>query len=390
MKLHEYQAVNLLRKYGIPTPAGIAVFDAAEAEKAANELGPGPYIVKAQIHSGGRGKAGGIRTAASPVEGRRQAETLLGSRLVTAQTGAEGKIVRCLLIKPCVTIKSEYYLSLTVDQGQIVLLASRAGGVEIEQTAHSAPDAVIRLPIDIAIGLRSYQARSVARQIGIKQEQVNPFIDMAKRLYQLFVENDCSLLEINPLAESDEGLLTVIDAKVEIDANALYRQPDLLKMRDVGEEDAKEAEAAEYGLHYIALNGNIGCLVNGAGLAMATMDIIRHYGGSPANFLDIGGGATTEKVTAAFRILLADQQIKGILVNIFGGIMRCDIVAQGIVEAAVQTGLDRPMVVRLAGSNAAEGLAIFQRSELPIIAQANLTQAVETIVSLASAKEEML
>jgi succinyl-CoA synthetase beta subunit len=384
MKIHEYQAAALLGRYGVATPAGQVACSAAEAVNAAQALGEGPYILKAQVHTGGRGAAGGVRRADTLAAVEKISAELLGSRLVTRQTGPEGKLVRCLLVTHGVTIKSEYYLSFSVDgsNAQVVMLASAAGGMEIEQTAARTPDKLVREYPDISIGLRAYQARRIAAWIGIRPELVNEFIEVSQRLYRLFVAQDCSLVEINPLAETDDGQLLALDAKINFDQNALFRHQDLTKLRDPAEEDPREAAAAKFDLNYIPLDGEIGCLVNGAGLAMATMDLIRHFGGRPANFLDVGGSATAAKVTGAFQILLQEPGVRGLLINIFGGIMKCDIIAEGIVAATARTGVTVPIVVRLAGANAELGREIFSRSGLPIISATTLAEAAQTIVTL--------
>jgi succinyl-CoA synthetase beta subunit len=384
MKIHEYQAVALLGRYGVATPGGQVAYSADEAVNAAQKLGEGPYILKAQVHAGGRGAAGGVRRADTLTEVAQIAAGLLGGRLVTRQTGPEGKLVRCLLVTRGVVVKSEYYLSFSVDGGnaRIVMLASAAGGTEIEQTAARTPEKLVREYLDISIGLRAYQARRIAARIGLRPGLVKDFIAISQRLYRLFVEQDCSLVEINPLAETGDGRLLALDAKVHFDPNALFRHQDLAAWRDPAEEDPREAAAAAFDLNYISLDGEIGCLVNGAGLAMATMDLIRHFGGRPANFLDVGGSATAAKVAGAFQILLREPGLRGVLVNIFGGIMKCDLIAEGIVTAVTQTGIHVPIVVRLAGTHAELGREIFNRSGLSLTSANTLAEAAQAIVAL--------
>jgi succinyl-CoA synthetase beta subunit len=388
MKIHEYQADALLGRYGVATPAGQVAHSADEAVKAAETLGDGPYILKAQVHTGGRGAAGGVRRADTLAAVGKIAAEMLGSRLITKQTGPEGKLVRCLLVTRGVTVKNEYYLSFAVSgSGQIVMLASAAGGMEIEQTAARTPEKLIREYPEITIGLRAYQARRIAARIGIRPELTANFIEMALRLYRLFIDQDCLLLEINPLAETGDGRLLALDAKINFDHNALFRHQDLAKLRDPAEEDPREVAAAAFDLNYIPLDGEIGCLVNGAGLAMATMDLIRHFGGRPANFLDVGGSATAAKVTGAFQILLRESGIRGLLINIFGGIMKCDLIAEGILAALATTGVTVPIVVRLAGANADLGKELFRRSGLAIVSTDTLAEAARTIVTLVHQQE---
>ena len=372
MKIHEYQAFDLFERYGVETPERRLVRNPEEAAAAARELVGGPYMVKAQVHSGGRGKAGGV---------------MIGSTLVTRQTGPQGKIIRRVLVTRAVKIQREFYLSLAIDPeaARVVLLASAQGGVEIEQLAAESPEKIIQMPIDPYLGLQNYQARDVAVRLGLGKELYGSFVGIASGLYRLFLEKDCSLVEINPLALTDDGRLVAADAKINFDQNALMRHKDILALRDVGQEDPREAEASNFGLSYIALSGDIGCMVNGAGLAMATMDIIRHCGGSPANFLDVGGGATSEKVAGAFKILLSDGSVRGILINIFGGIMQCDVIARGIVEAAGRTTIGIPIVVRLEGTHAEEGKKILAESGLDITPAESMAQAARKIVAAAKA-----
>jgi succinyl-CoA synthetase beta subunit len=389
LKIHEYQAAELLGQYGVETGGGRVAFSAKEAEDAAGEIG-GAVVLKAQVHTGGRGKAGGIKMAATPEEAGRLAGELLGKKLVTKQTGPEGRLIRRLYVVGCVDIVSEYYLSFAIDGSgaRIVMLASSEGGTEIEETAQSAPEKIVREPVDITVGLRAYQARKVAESIGIKPALYTSFVNTALGLYRLFVEKDCSLVEVNPLAETGDGRLMAVDAKIDFDQNAMERHKDILALRDITEEDPKEVEASEYGLSYISLDGSIGCMVNGAGLAMATMDLIRHVGGYPANFLDVGGSASAEKVAAAFRILLSDEKVKGIFINIFGGIMKCDVIARGILEAAGTVSLNVPMVVRLEGTNVGLGREILENSGLDIQFAESMLQAAASVVALAKGEAE--
>lgn len=387
MKIHEYQAVQLFREFGIATAAGVPAFTPEEAVEAARTL-PGPvYVVKAQIHSGGRGKAGGVKIAKSLEEVKNYAEKLLGATLVTKQTGPEGKVVQRLFITEGVDIEKEYYVSFAVDgqSAKIVMIASAEGGTEIEEVAEHSPEKIIKEYIDPTIGLRGYQARHAADLLGLKGDEVKQFMSIASGLYKLFLAKDCSLVEINPLAKLKDGRMVAIDAKVNFDDNALFRHKELQELRDLSEEDPKETEAAKYDLNYIPLKGNIGCMVNGAGLAMATMDIIKYYGAEPANFLDCGGGATAEKVAGAFKILLSDPDVKGIMVNIFGGIMKCDVIAQGIVEGSRQVGLNVPLVVRLEGTNAEAGKQILRESGLDITPADSMADAAQKIIGLIKA-----
>lgn len=387
MKIHEYQAVQLFREFGIATAAGVPAFTPEEAVEAARTL-PGPvYVVKAQIHSGGRGKAGGVKIAKSLEEVKDYAEKLLGATLVTKQTGPEGKVVQRLFITEGVDIEKEYYVSFAVDgqSAKIVMIASAEGGTEIEEVAEHSPEKIIKEYIGPTIGLRGYQARHAADLLGLKGDEVKQFMSIASGLYKLFLAKDCSLVEINPLAKLKDGRMVAIDAKVNFDDNALFRHKELQELRDLSEEDPKETEAAKYDLNYIPLKGNIGCMVNGAGLAMATMDIIKYYGAEPANFLDCGGGATAEKVAGAFKILLSDPDVKGIMVNIFGGIMKCDVIAQGIVEGSRQVGLNVPLVVRLEGTNAEAGKQILRESGLDITPADSMADAAQKIIGLIKA-----
>jgi len=384
MNIHEYQGKELLRKYGVAVPNGRVAFTVEEAVEAAKELGSNITVVKAQIHAGGRGKAGGVKVAKNIDEVKAYAGEILGKTLVTHQTGPEGKEVKRLLIEEGCDIKKEYYVGLVLDRAssKVVFMASEEGGTEIEEVAEKTPEKIFKEYIDPAIGLQGFQARRLAFNINIPKELVGQAVKFMMGLYQVFTEKDCSIAEINPLVTTGDGKVMALDAKLNFDSNALYRQKDILEYRDLEEEDAKEIEASKYDLSYISLDGNIGCMVNGAGLAMATMDIIKHYGGDPANFLDVGGGATAEKVTEAFKIILSDQNVKGIFVNIFGGIMKCDVIASGVVEATKQVGLNLPLVVRLEGTNVDLGKKILQESGLNITAAESMADGAEKIVSL--------
>jgi succinyl-CoA synthetase beta subunit len=393
MNIHEYQAKELLAKYGVPVPAGYPAMDIEEAIAAAKML-PGPlWVVKAQIHAGGRGKGrfkelgesakGGVRLARSVDEVRENAEEMLGKTLVTVQTGAAGKQVQRLYITDGVNITKEFYLALLVDRetGRIAVVASTEGGMEIEKVAHDTPEKIATITIDPATGLMPHHGRAVAAALGLTGDLAKQAGKLLGSVYQAFLGTDASQIEINPLAVDDKGRLLVLDAKVGFDNNAEFRHPDLEQLRDLTEEDPMEIEASKHDLAYIKLDGNIGCMVNGAGLAMATMDIIKLNGAFPANFLDVGGGASKEKVTAAFKIILSDPAVKGILVNIFGGIMRCDIIAEGIVEAAREVDLHVPLVVRLEGTNVQQGKDILATSGLPIIPANDLGDAARKIVA---------
>ena len=386
MKIHEYQAKEILRKYGVATPNGIACFSVEEAVNAARELGGKLWVVKAQIHAGGRGKGGGVKVAKSLDEAKQHAGRILGMRLVTHQTGPEGKIVKRLLIEEGADIKKEFYVGMVVDRTtqRVVLMASSEGGTEIEEVAAKMPGKIYKVFIDPMSGLTNKDAEEVARKIGIPEAVVAQARDFFKGLYKAFDETDASLAEINPLILTSDNRVLALDAKMNFDDNALYRHPDIAAMRDLDEEDPAEIEASTYGLSYISLDGNIGCLVNGAGLAMATMDIAKLYGGSPANFLDVGGGASAEKVTEAFKIMLNNPKVKAVLVNIFGGIMKCDVIAEGIVAAAKQVHLKVPLVVRLEGTNVDVGKKILAESGLPIISANNMVDAAQKIVAVAN------
>ncbi|HWH18767.1 MAG TPA: ADP-forming succinate--CoA ligase subunit beta [Allosphingosinicella sp.] len=393
MNIHEYQAKELLAKFGVPVPAGHAAMSVEEAVAAADKL-PGPlYVVKAQIHAGGRGKGkfrelgpdakGGVRLARTPEEVRAAAEEMLGNTLVTIQTGPEGKQVNRLYVTHGVDIAKEFYLALLVDRstGRIAMVASTEGGMDIEEVAHSSPEKIHTITIDPAQGFQPHHGRAVAYALELEGDLNKQAQKMARLLYDAFIGTDASQIEINPLAVTDDGKLLVLDAKVGFDSNAMFRHPDLAELRDESEEDPMELEASKYDLAYIKLDGDIGCMVNGAGLAMATMDIIKLNGAFPANFLDVGGGASKEKVTAAFKIILSDPAVKGILVNIFGGIMRCDIIADGIIAAAREVNLSVPLVVRLEGTNVEEGKRILAESGLAIVPANDLGDAAKKIVA---------
>lgn len=383
MNIHEHQAKTLLAGFGVPVPRGAAAFSVDEAVSAANDLGGPVYVVKAQIHAGGRGKAGGVKVVKSTDEVRDIATELLGKTLVTHQTGPEGREVRRLYVEDGCDIADELYLSLLVDRGnsRVTIIASSEGGMDIEEVAANEPDKILSLGIDPATGLQPHHVRRLASVLGISGATAKQLPGFLNSLYTAFGTLDASLIEINPLVVTGAGDLLALDAKMSFDSNALYRQPKVMELRDLTEEDAAEVKASEFDLNYIKLDGDIGCMVNGAGLAMATMDIIQLNGASPANFLDVGGSATTERVTEAFKIILSDDNVKGILVNIFGGIMRCDVIAEGVVSAARTLGLDKPLVVRLEGTNVDEGKRIMSESGLAIIPADNLADAAAKIVA---------
>lgn len=389
MKIHEYQAKELFASYGIPVPAQALITKPEEIEAAIDAVDAPLRVVKAQIHAGGRGKAGGVKLAKSREEAVEKASAMLGAKLVTKQSGPEGKVVHKVLITQGLDIEKEYYLSITVDNEHscLVIIASGAGGTEIEEMAVSHPELIVKMPVALENGLRDYQAREVARRIGIPAENGKEFMQILSKMFALFTEKNCSLVEINPLILTDEHKLVALDAKITFDDNGLVRHPELLPLRDAMEEDPMEVKATEAGLNYVALDGDIGCLVNGAGLAMATMDIIHKFGGDPANFLDVGGSASTEKVTAAFEILLSNPKVHAIMVNIFGGIMKCDIIAQGIVEAAKAVQIRVPLVVRLEGTNAQQGKEIIRQSGLSIVPAVSLADAAHKAVTLAKEGE---
>ncbi|QKS71452.1 ADP-forming succinate--CoA ligase subunit beta [Paenalkalicoccus suaedae] len=384
MNIHEYQGKEILRDYGVAVPNGKVAYSVDEAVEAAQTLGTDVTVVKAQIHAGGRGKAGGVKVAKSIDEVRTYADEILGKTLVTHQTGPEGKEVKRLLIEEGCDIQSEYYIGLVVDRAtsRIVMMASEEGGTEIEEVAETNPEKIFKEVVDPVTGLMPYQARRLAFSINIPKELVGQAVKFMLGLYQVFVDKDASIAEINPLVTTGDGKVMALDAKFNFDSNALYRQKAVVAFRDLEEEDEKEIEASKYDLSYISLDGNIGCMVNGAGLAMATMDIIKYYKGDPANFLDVGGGATKEKVTEAFKIILSDANVKGIYVNIFGGIMKCDIIADGIVAATKQMGLELPLVVRLEGTNVELGKKILDESGLNITSADSMADGAEKIVAL--------
>jgi succinyl-CoA synthetase beta subunit len=387
MNIHEHQAKAVLAEFGVPVPRGYPAFSVDEAVQAAEKLGGPVWVVKAQIHAGGRGKGGGVKLARSVEEVRDIAGKMLGMTLVTHQTGPKGRVVRRLYIEEGASIAKEYYLSLLVDResSRVAVVASTEGGMDIEEVAHATPERIHTFTVDPATGVWPHHGLQLAQALGLKGDTAKQARALLPQLYKAFVEQDMSLLEINPLIATSDGSIRVLDAKVSFDDNALYRHPDIVALRDITEEDAKEIEASKHELSYVALDGEIGCMVNGAGLAMATMDIIKLYGAEPANFLDVGGGASKEKVTAAFKIITADPNVKGILVNIFGGIMRCDIIAEGVVEAVKEVGLKVPLVVRLEGTNVELGKKIIAESGLNVIAANDLADGAEKIVAAVKA-----
>ena len=385
MNLHEYQAKSLFAEYGLPVSPGIAVASAAAAVAAAEEIGGGRWAVKVQVHAGGRGKAGGVKVADSTAEVRAFAERWIGNNLVTAQTDAAGQPVGRIYVESCVGIERELYLGAVIDRSsrRIVFMASTEGGVEIEKVAEETPEKILRETIDPYVGAQAYQGRALAFRLGLTGGQVSQFANIFMKLGRFFQELDCSLVEINPLVVTSDGQVHCLDAKVNIDANALYRQRRLADLRDASQEDEREAQAAEFGLNYVALDGNIGCMVNGAGLAMGTMDLVKLHGGNPANFLDVGGGATREAVCEAFKIILSDAAVKAVLINIFGGIVSCAIIAEGIVGAVEEVGVAVPVIVRFEGNNAARGREILTASGLNIIAATTLAEAARKSVAAA-------
>ena len=384
MNIHEYQGKEIFRSMGVAVPEGRVAFTAKEAVEKAKELNSDVYVVKAQIHAGGRGKAGGVKIAKSLSEVETYANELLGKQLVTHQTGPEGKEVKRLYIEQGCDIQKEYYVGFVIDRAtdRITLMASEEGGTEIEEVAAKTPEKIFKETIDPVVGLSPYQARRIAFNINIPKESINKAAKFLISLYNVFVEKDCSIVEINPLVTTGDGEVLALDAKINFDDNALFRHKDIQELRDLEEEDPKEIEASKYDLSYIALDGDIGCMVNGAGLAMATMDTINHFGGNPANFLDVGGGATKEKVTEAFKIILGDDNVKGIFVNIFGGIMKCDVIAEGIVAAVKEVELTLPLVVRLEGTNVERGKEILNDSGLAMEPAATMAEGAQKIVKL--------
>lgn len=383
MNLHEYQAKDLLRKYGLPILPGRVCYTPGEAEAAADILGGAVCVVKAQVHAGGRGKAGGVKLAKSSADARAHAAKILGMKLVTPQTGAEGKLVRKVYVEGGCEIDREFYLSLLVDRAtrKVALIASTEGGMEIEEVAEKHPEKIVKISIDPKIGFQPFQGLQLGVRLGLNQGQIREVSQLLSILYRAFIENDIAMLEINPLVLTKAGGFVLLDAKVSIDDNALFRHRAITAYRDYDEEDPRELRASKSGLSYVGMDGNIGCMVNGAGLAMGTMDIIKQSGGAPANFLDVGGGASTETVTEAFRILLADSKVKAILVNIFGGIMRCDVIAEGIIAAAKELGVKVPLVVRLQGTNVKEGRALLKKSNLNVISADTMSDAAEKAVA---------
>jgi succinyl-CoA synthetase beta subunit len=382
MNIHEYQAKAVLREFGVPVPRGIPALSVEEADKAAHQLGGPVWVVKAQIHAGGRGKAGGVKVVKSIADVTKEAQRLLGSVLVTHQTGPHGKQVNRLYVEEGSTIDREFYISALVDRSssRVAFVVSTAGGMDIEEVARTQPDKIVSFSVDPATGVMPYHGRRVADALGLKGDLAKQAESLVTKLYGAFVAKDMSLLEINPLVVTKTGQLICLDAKMGFDDNALYRHPDIVALRDLTEEDEKEIEASKYDLNYVALDGTIGCMVNGAGLAMATMDIIKLYGEAPANFLDVGGSASKEKVTAAFKIITSDHHVKGILINIFGGIMRCDVIAEGVVAAVKEVGLRVPLVVRLEGTNVAQGKEIIAHSNLNVTSADDLDDAAQKIV----------
>ncbi len=383
MKIHEYQAKEILKRFGVKTLRSVPCFSVSEAVAAGKSLGGNVWVVKAQIHAGGRGKGGGVKLAKSLDELKALASSILGMQLVTPQTDAAGQKVRRLLIEEGADIKKEYYVAMVTDRAsqRVVLMASSEGGMDIEEVAHNTPEKIHKVTIDPGTGLTAEEAEDIARKIGVPAESLGKARDLLKSLYKAFDDTDASLAEINPMILTGDGAIIALDAKINFDENALFRHPEIVALRDLDEENPAEIEASRFGLSYIELDGNIGCLVNGAGLAMATMDICKLYGGSPANFLDVGGGASTEKVTEAFKIMLKNPSLKAILVNIFGGIMKCDIIAQGVVEAARQVKLNVPLIVRLEGTNVDLGKKILAESGLPILSANNMADAAQKAVA---------
>jgi succinyl-CoA synthetase beta subunit len=382
MNIHEFQAKQILARFGAPVPKGQPAATPAEMEAAFKALSQPRAVAKVQIHAGGRGKAGGVKVINSAAQAREFAERLLNKPLVTHQTGPQGRVVRKLYLEEASEVARELYLAMLVDRKAeaVAVIASTEGGMEIEEVAAKTPERIITEPIDPTAGMAAFQARKIAFALGLKDKQVNQFVGLLNSMYRAFNETDASLIEINPLVVTKQGSVLCLDAKMSFDDNGLFRHPDIRELRDPNEEDPTETEAAKYDLSYVHLDGNIGCMVNGAGLAMATMDIVKYFGAEPANFLDVGGGANTEKVAAAFRILLSDDRVRGVLINIFGGIMRCDVLAQGVVEAARQVNLKVPLVVRMEGTNVDQGKKILKDSGLAVIAAADMADAARRVV----------
>jgi succinyl-CoA synthetase beta subunit len=387
MKIHEYQAKELFKKYGVPVPEGAVAHHPDEAAAVAKTLVNHPVVVKAQIHAGGRGKGGGVKLAQSADEVQKIAREIIGMTLVTHQTGPEGRLVKKVLVEQGLNIEKELYLSIVPDRAsaQIVVMASEAGGMEIEEVAAKTPERIIKVHINPLLGMQPHHCRAVAFGLNLSPAVIKPFVTMLKNLYRLFVDYDCSLVEINPLVITNEEMVIALDAKVNFDDNALFRHPDIHAYRDLDEEDPLEVEASKFNLNYINLDGNVGNMVNGAGLAMATMDIIKQAGAEPANFLDVGGGASAEMVENGFRIILSDKNVKGILINIFGGILRCDVLANGVVEAAKKTGIKVPVVVRMEGTNVEEGRKILADAGLNLITATDLRDAAQKIAAMVQA-----
>ena len=387
MNVHEYQAKKLLSDFGVRVPGGQVVFSADEVSEVLDTLNSAKYVVKAQIHAGGRGKGGGIKVVDSAGDATAAAAQIIGMNLVTHQTGPEGKKVGSVLIEEASSIEKEFYLGMVIDRSRekVVVMGSPEGGVEIEEVAAKSPEKIIKEHVDISLGIQPYQCRKIAYFMGLEGGAVRQAVSFISSLYRVFIEKDCSLAEINPLVLTSDGNIVALDAKINFDDNALFRHRDIAGLRDRDEEDPLELEASDAGISFVKLDGNIGCLVNGAGLAMATMDIIKHHGGEPANFLDVGGGATTEQVTKAFKMILSDENVKAIFVNIFGGIMKCDTIADGIVEAAGEVGIKVPLVVRLEGTNVEAGREILSNSGLDIQTGANMKEAASKVVEAAKA-----
>ena len=390
MNLHEYQSKQLFSRYGIPIPEGQPARSAQEAMDAVRSLGGEQWVVKAQVHAGGRGKGGGVRLCEAPVQVQEVADTLLGSRLVTPQTDAQGLPVQVVLVEKASQIARELYLGVLVDRSRerIVIMASAAGGMDIEHVAATEPEKILKVVVDPVAGLQAYQCRQLGFGLQLAGDQIRDFTKLLLSLYRLFTECDASLVEVNPLIVTAEGSLLALDAKINLDDNALYRQKSLVELRDASQEDPREHAAAQHNLNYVSLDGSIGCMVNGAGLAMATMDLIKLHGGEPANFLDVGGGTTAERVAEAFKLILSDPKVKAILVNIFGGIVRCDLIAEGIVAAVREVGTHLPVVVRLQGTNVEQGRSILDNSGLAIISASDLTDAAQQVVAAANATKD--
>jgi len=384
MNLHEYQAKGLFKEYGMPVPNNIVASTAAEAKAAAEKLTTDKVVVKAQVHAGGRGKAGGVKLVDTPAEAEEYAKSILGTNLVTIQTDANGQPVNTVLVEETCNIANELYLGAVIDRAsqRVVVMASTEGGVEIETVAEETPEKILKAEINPLLGVMGWQARELAFGLGLEGGQIKQFTKLLTGLVNLFVDKDLALMEINPLVVTAEGDLICLDGKINVDSNAMYRHPELAELHDKSQEDERELRASEWELNYVALEGNIGCMVNGAGLAMATMDIIKLKGGQPANFLDVGGGATKERVAEALKIILSDPDVKGILVNIFGGIVRCDLIAEGVIAAIKEVGIEDPVVVRLEGTNAAEGRALLDNSGLSLTSASDLGDAAEKIVAI--------